>query len=88
MFHLPAANHPTREALGDIAHVAELLAPANAGKLPDFAEAVRAGRRTIEANPAASRVNIICMRANDERWLISVGKRGGWRKLWNFGTGR
>lgn len=35
-----------------------------------------------------SSVNIVCLRANDERWLISIGPRGGWKFLWSFGTGR
>jgi len=37
--------------------------------------------------PIAKSVNIVCIRANDERWLISVGPRGCWKCLWNFGTG-
>lgn len=86
-FSLPLAGSAAREALGDLASVAVILDPANVGKLPDFRAAVCAARRTLEAEPLARRVNVICLRADDERWLVSVGRRGGWRKLWNFGRG-
>ena len=87
-FALPTINHPARELMGDIAHVAEVLNPENVGRLPDFAEAVRNARRTLDGCKAAKSVNCICIRGDDERWLIQVGKRGGWKRLWNFGRGR
>jgi hypothetical protein len=86
-FSLPLAGTAAREALGDLVHVAEVLHPANVGRLPDFREAIANGRRTI-AGSDASHVYVICLRGDDERWLISVGRRGGWKKVWNFGTGR
>jgi hypothetical protein len=90
MFSIPPVNHPAREAMGDMAHLAELLDPANIGKLPMMAQALSQGRRAIaEAKGAVKSVNYICLRADTaERWLISIGPRGGWRKLWNFGDGR
>jgi plasmid stabilization system protein ParE len=87
-FRIPTTDHPARDAMGDLAHIAEVLDRRNVERLPDFAEAIRSARRTIAATPAARAVNIICLRADDERWLISVGPRGGWRRVWNFGTGR
>lgn len=86
-FALPLAGSAARDAMGDIAHVVEILRPANAARLPDFRGAICAARRTLEANPAASRVNVICIRGDDERWLVSIGRRGGWKRLWNFGRG-
>lgn len=88
MFHLPTVNHPAR-ALIDVAHVAEVLAPANAAKLLSTLQARKAAERYFEAEPAARRVVYIVLRAdNDQRWLISFGRRGGWKKEWNFGNGR
>lgn len=89
-FRIPtaAANHAAREAMGDLAHAVELLAPANAHRLPSTISAVKAAERTLAAEPAASRVNAIVLRGDDERWLISIGRRGGWRKVWNFGNGQ
>lgn len=87
-FRLPTADHPAREAMGDIAHLVEILDPRNAARLPDFGEAIRSARRTIASAPAARRVNVVCLRGDDERWLVSVGPRVGWKRLWNFGTGR
>lgn len=85
-FPLPPAGSFAREAMGEMAHVAELLNPANVGNLPCFTAALRETRKNFPVG--AKTVNVICLRADDERWLISVGPRGGWRKLWNFGTGR
>lgn len=87
-FALPTIGHPAREAMGDIAHVVECLDRRNVERLPDFAEAIRSARKTLAGCSAARSVNIICLRGDDERWLISVGPRGGWKRLWNFGTGR
>lgn len=86
-FSLPLAGSFAREAMGDLAHVVEILNPANVSRLPSFREALASGRRTAVSLPAGSRVSVICIRGNDERWLISVGRNGGWKKLWNFGTG-
>mgnify|MGYP006354261335 FL=1 len=84
---LPNAGTEAREAMGDLAHVAEVLHPANAHRLVCFREAICRARKTVAETNAKS-VAIICLRGDDERWLISVGKRGGWKRLWNFGMGR
>lgn len=82
-FSLPLNGTEAREACGDLGHLVELLSPRNVGRLPTFSQALRA-----EVPAGARAVNVVCLRANDERWLIAVGPRGGWRKVWNFGTGR
>jgi hypothetical protein len=90
VFHLPTADHPARELI-DVAHVAEVLAPQNAINLLTTFQARKSAERAFEADTAkvVKRVCYIVLRAdNDERWLISFGRRGGWRKEWNFGTGR
>ncbi len=87
-FSLPTQNHPAREGL-DIAHLAVILDPANAGKLLTTHEARRSALKAMEADKAIRRINFVVLRSeNDQRWLISIGRKGGWKKLWNFGTGR
>jgi hypothetical protein len=87
-FPLPPADHIAREHY-DLATLAEQLDPANVARLPDFRAAVANARRSIDAsNGAISGMTVVCLRGDDERWLVHVGPRGGWRKLWNFGTGR
>lgn len=87
-FPLPLPGTKAREAIGDLAVLVPILDPANVSRLPTFRAAIRSAVETLKAAPAAKSVNIVCLRANEERWLISVGRRGGWRKVWNFGTGR
>lgn len=87
-FKLPTQDHPARAML-DIAHVAEVLNPANIAKLLTTQQARMAALRAMDADKAIRRINYIIIRQDsDERWLISIGRKGGWRKLWNFGTGR
>ena len=85
-FALPLTGTFARECCGDLETLAEQLNPANVGKLPDFREAVCKARKNFPAGAKA--VMMVCLRGDDERWLISVGPRGGWRKIWNFGRGR
>lgn len=88
MFHLPTKGHKARKLI-DIASLADILNPANALKLPVTWQAVRQSITAFEADPAIRRICYVVLRAdNDERWLISVGRKGGWRKEWNFGNGR
>lgn len=86
-FRLPSPNHPAREAMGDLAHVAEVLNPANLAKLPTLASALR-GTRGEVYKPARAIFVIVLDEQTDNRLLIRIGRRGGWRKVWNFGTGR
>ncbi len=92
MFAIPTEGTAARELMGDIAHVAELLSPANRLKLPTFGEALRKGRRFMEtADKATSRVTFVCYgncnvpKQYGRIILLSVGKRGGFRKEWDFG---
>lgn len=88
MFHLPTTNHPARQLI-DVAHIAQILNPANADKLLPIWKARNVALATLETSPAASRVSIVIVCADtDEKWLVSFGRKGGWRKEWNFGTGR
>jgi hypothetical protein len=90
-FRLPPVDHPAREAMGDVATIAAILDPRDAHLLRTTWQARRDALNAFEADTsgAMSRINFVVIRADsDERWLISVGRRGGWRKLWNFGTGR
>jgi hypothetical protein len=92
MFHLPLEGTKSRELMGDIAHVVEVLAPQNRGKLLSFGQALIQGRRVMAtADKAVSRVTYICLgncNLPDQYGqvvLISIGRRGGWRKEWSFG---
>lgn len=87
-FSLPSLGTPAREAMGDIAHIAEILNPARVSELLSFPNAIRAAKEAFAFAPGIKKVNIVCLRANDECWLISVGPRGGWKLVWNFGNGR
>lgn len=53
--------------------------------LPTFRNAIVSCRNTILEDSTAKGANAVCIRANGEIWLITVGARGGWKKLWNFG---
>lgn len=89
MFHLPPQTHKARELAGDMAHLVEVLDPANIAKMPVTWQALRSARAMFEGDGIRpSRVCMVVLRADsDERWLISIGPRGGWRKEWNFGNG-
>lgn len=84
-FRIPPHNHPAREAMGDLHHVAEILRPSNIALLKPMPEAIAWTKRNWPKGVKA--INVIIIRGDDERWLIRIGPRGGWRKLWNFGTG-
>lgn len=87
-FPLPPASSPARELI-DLASIAEILAPANVAKLQPIWQARKGALAMIEADSAIKRVAMVIVRADsDERWLVTFGRRGGWRKMWNFGTGR
>lgn len=80
---LPPAAHPARE-LFDVAHLAAIAT----GEQPliTLPGALFSARRAFEANPAIKRLAYIVLRAeNDQIDLITVGRRGGWRKEWRFG---
>lgn len=87
-YRLPLTGTAARATLDDMgmAYVVELLAPANVADLPEFGAALRSVRANFPKGAKA--VLSLCLRSDDERWLIQIGPRGAWRKVWNFGTGR
>lgn len=88
-FRLPLTGTDTREACGDMRTLAETLNPDNAHKLLSVWQARKLAEHQFAVNPATRRVFFVIIRADsDQRWLVSFGPRGGWRKEWNFGTGR
>lgn len=87
-FALPSPDHPAREMIGDLSHLAEVLNPKNAAALLSLPEARRVSRESFEGSVKPRRVVMVVLRGNDERWLVSFGPRGGWRKEWNFGAGK
>jgi hypothetical protein len=56
-------------------------------RLPYFPEAIRDALKKIAAGEIRDDV-FICLRADDERWLVRVGPKGAWKRLWNFGAGK
>lgn len=87
-FKLPLPDTEAREAMGDIETLAVMLDPANVAKLPTLRQALNQGRNFMARSPEVKAVHYVILRADDERHLIRVGRRGGWRKVWNFGTGK
>lgn len=85
-FSLPLEGTFAREACGDMSTLVDILNPVNIDKLLGFREALSNVRKNFPVG--AECVYIVCIRANDERWLISVGPRGGWKRIWNFGNGK
>lgn len=83
-FALPPQGHIAREMV-DMSHLVELLDRRNFHRLPGFREALISARKSFPAG--AKSVALVCLRGDDERWLISVGPRGGWKKVWNYGAG-
>lgn len=90
-FKIPPEGHQARELMGDFCHLVELLAPANAHRLePVWKARGKAFAMFAEdTTKAMRRVAMVILRYDtDERWLVTFGRKGGWRKEWNFGTGR
>lgn len=83
-YNIPPANHPAR-AMFDMAHIVEVLAPANASRLLDLDAAISSARKTIASGDFNGIVSVCIDAATDDRLLIHVGARGGWKKIWNFG---
>lgn len=83
-FILPPVGHIARE-MAPVEYLVEALDRKNLHRLPDFAAARRSVREHFPKG--AKSVCILCLRGDDERWLIEVGPRGGWKKVWNYGRG-
>ena len=82
---LPLSSSPLR-SMFDVAHLAEIAHPANRSKLRTFREAVTSAREYLAAERGAKAVNTICLCADGTLQLVSVGPKGGIKRLWNFGT--
>ena len=76
---LPLTSSPLRESF-DVASLVDWRS------LPNFREALTGCRSTIEGDTRIRSVNSIAIRADGEIWLIQVGRKGGWKRLWNFGN--
>lgn len=88
MFNIPVQGSKAREMI-DVGSLVEMLNPKNAALLMPTWLAVKKSREVFANDKAVKRICYVVLRADtDERWLISVGRRGGWKKEWNFGNGR
>lgn len=85
-YDLPLSSDPRREMF-DI-HDLVLIGTGDVVPL-DLPQSLRCAKRTfasLHGCKLVRRLNYIVMRAeNDRIQLISVGRRGGWRKVWDFG---
>lgn len=91
MFKLPPEGHKARELMGDMCALIEMLDPKNAHKLePVYRLRSKAfAMFADDTTGAMRRIAMITMRYDTgERWLVTFGRKGGWKKEWNFGTGR
>lgn len=85
---MPLDDRLARE-LFDLPSLVETLDPKNVGKLLVTWQARRRALDFFDTCKDARRVSFVVVRAeSDERWLIPIGRSGGYRKEWNFGTGR
>ena len=76
---LPVSNSPLRQMfeVNDLVHW---------HNLPTFREALFAARNFLAVDSAARSVNSLAVMADGTIRLLQVGKRGGVRRLWNFGS--
>lgn len=71
---------PTDPAVRELFDVETLL---DLSALPTFRDALVGCRRAV-LQEGVRAVHFIAMRADGQVWLVRVGKRGGWRRVWNF----
>ena len=74
---LPAANSPLREMF----EVSQLV---NFKSLPLLGDALCSCRKVVEQQGVRS-AQAVAFRSNGDLILFKVGKRGGFKMLWNFG---
>lgn len=87
-FKLPPQDHKARTLMGDMAALVVTLDPANAVKLPTTMQARRSALAMMDGDKAIRSVNSVIIRQDTaDRWLVSFGRKGGWKKVWNFGNG-
>lgn len=83
MHTLPPLGHAAREMF-DVSDLVALMSGERV--LPVLPSAIASAKRTLSANRAAVRVFAIVLRGeNDQVDLVSIGRRGGWRREWRFG---
>lgn len=84
---LPPQDHKARPVIdahqGEIAYA---LKPENRGELPFKAQALIQAQRFIADSPERKSVYLVCIDAKARVELLRVGPRGGWIRLWVFGT--
>ncbi len=82
-YRLPASD----SSLRSLFDVRDLVAIGTKQVSPaDFRNALSGARSFLANEPAAREVHSLCVKADGELILLRVGKRGGWKKLWSFGT--
>jgi hypothetical protein len=74
---LPPAESPIRKMF-------DIMDLVNYKSLPSFQSALIGCRDFMASNPEAKSTNSVCVRANGQIWLISVGRKGGWKRIFNF----
>ena len=82
---LPPSSSPIRQ-LFEVSDLAKLASVEERAKLPTHPQAVLAARRVFESETAAKAVHILVHRSTGELWLERFGPRGGWTRVWNFGS--
>ena len=84
MLHLPSSSSPLR-SLFDVAELAKMAAPSARRNMPTFRDARLKAPAFFAGEPSARSLNAIVVRADGQLWLVRFGRKGGWRRLWNFG---
>jgi len=69
----------------DLRELFDIQALVDYRNLPTFQQALAGCRKTV-LQPSVDSAAAVTMRADGEIWLIRVGKKGGWKRLWNFGN--
>jgi len=84
MLSLPTSDSPLRE-LFDVAELAAMAAPGNRQNMPTFRDVRLKAPSFFASEPAARSFHAIVVRADGQLWLVRFGRKGGWKRLWNFG---
>jgi len=82
---MPPQGSPYREMF-DTAELVKMNIARERLKMPVFRDTLIAAKAFMARDKNVHSVNCIAMRANGDIWLFRVGKRGGVKKLWNFGN--
>jgi hypothetical protein len=85
MLRLPPNTHRVRETL-DMNHLVEVARPKNRHLLLTRVEAVAAATRAMREDSAIKSIDSFYLSATDNLILARIGRRGGVKKLWDFGT--